>query len=128
AINQVEGKDNYAKDMQPESSTTYEYGIRYGAEGLVKEDDRLHLKLAFFDTEIENLILQVGGRRGLPVSGFYNEDPVTSKGYEAKLGWSSGGFDTNLSYTHAVTEDENGNAIAFSRRIAASAGDTLVWG
>ena len=126
-INQVEGKNSYTKNMQPESSTTYEYGIRYGAEGLVKEDDRLHLKLAFFDTEIENLILQVGGQRGLPVTGFYNEDPVTSKGYEAKLGWDFGGFDTNLGYTHAVAEDQNGNTISFSRRKAASAGDTLVW-
>ncbi len=126
-VNQVEDKNSYGKDMQPESSETVEYGIRYETSGLFCNSDRFNAHLAFFDTEIENLIVQVGGSRGLPVTGLYNDDPITSKGYEVKLGWGIGAFNTNIGFTHADTEDEDGNAVAFSRRKAASAGDTLVW-
>jgi len=126
-INQQEGKKSYGKSMEPESSTTYEYGIRHRSESLFTSGDRVNAQLTLFDTEIEDLIMEVGGRRGLPVTGLYNDDLVTTEGYEVKLGWGLGGFDTSLSYTHADTEDEDGNAIAFSRRRAASSGDTLVW-
>jgi len=126
-INQEDGKESFGKDMQPETSTTYQYGLRYGTEGLFTDSDRLQAQASLFDTEIENLITQVGGRRGTPVTGLYNDDPITTKGYELKLGWGVKGVDTNFSFTHAVTEDSDGKAIAFSRRKAASAGDTLVW-
>lgn len=127
AINQESDKDSFNKEMQPENSTTYEYGIRYSADGLVKMDDQFSAGLTFFDTEIENLIMQYGGWGGTPVSGLYNDDPITTKGFSAQLGWGLKGFKTTLSFTHAVTEDQDGKAIAFSRRKAASAGDTLVW-
>ena len=126
-INRVEDKNSYGKEMQAESSSTGEYGIRYRSEGLFGGNDRIHAQLAFFDTEIENLITQVGGSRGRPVTGLYNDDPITSKGYEVKLGWGAGGFNTNIGFIHAETEDDDGKAVAFSRRRAASAGDTMVW-
>ena len=126
-VNQEEGKESFGKEMQPETSTTYQYGLRYGTEGLFMDSDHLQAQATLFDTEIENLITQVGGRRGTPVTGLYNDDPITTQGYELKLGWGVKGVDTNFSFTHAVTEDADGKAIAFSRRKAASAGDTLVW-
>ena len=52
--------------MQPETSTTYQYGLRYGTEGIFMDSDRLQAQATLFDTEIENLITQVGGRRGYP--------------------------------------------------------------
>ncbi len=126
-INQNEDVDSYGKKLQPESSRTYEYGVRYVTENAFLGDDRFNAQLTFFDTKIENLIAQEGGQRGSPVTGFYNDDPIITEGYEIRLGWGFEGFDSNLSFTHADTEDEDGNAVAFSRRKAASAGDTLVW-
>ena len=126
-FNQQEGVDSYGKPFEPETSTQYEGGLRFGREGLLLGDDRLDIQVTYFETEIKNLIVQIGGQRGTPVSGFYNDDPVISKGWEARVTWRSGGFKTSLGYTNARTEDEDGNLIAISRRKAASTGDRFVW-
>ncbi|MBN2705158.1 MAG: TonB-dependent receptor plug domain-containing protein [Deltaproteobacteria bacterium] len=126
-INQQPGKDSYGKRLKAESSETYECGLRFKRQNLLYKDDHCSAQVAVFDTEIKNLLNQIGGVQGKPVTGFYNDDPITSQGYEVKAGWGLGGCDTNLSFTHAVTEDKDGKAVAFSRRTAASAGDTLVW-
>lgn len=126
-VNQVAGKKSYGKKMQPESSKTHEYGVRYAAADRLVAEDRLRAQVSLFETEIDNLIAQVGGMMGAPVTGFYNDDLIITKGYEVKLGWGLRGFDTNLSFTHADAQDKDGNAISFTRRKAASTGDTLVW-
>ena len=126
-FNQQEGVDSYGKSFEPETSTQYEGGLRFGHEGLLLGGDSLDIQVTYFETEIENLIVQVGGSRGLPVSGFYNDDPVTSKGWEARATWHFNGFKTSLGYTHARTEDEDGKLISVSRRKGASTGDRFVW-
>jgi hemoglobin/transferrin/lactoferrin receptor protein len=120
-------KDSYGKAFEPETSTQYEGGLRFGRDGLFLGGDRFDIEVVVFETEIENLIVQVGGQRGAPVTGFYNDDPVISKGWEARAGWRYGGFKTSLGFAHARTEDEDGNLIGISRRKGASTGDRFVW-
>lgn len=125
-INQEPGKDRYGKSLKPEKSETTEYGLRFEQTNLMTANDRFKTQVSLFDTRIENLIAQIGGQRGLPVTGFYNEDPITTKGYEIRVDWWTDPFDTHLSFTHANTE-QNGKAVAFTRRMAASMGDTIAW-
>ncbi|BBO90572.1 TonB-dependent receptor [Desulfosarcina ovata] len=126
-FNQQAEKDSYGSSFEPETATQYEGGLRFEHEGLLMDGDRLDIQVTYFETEIENLIVQIGGRRGAPVTGFYNDDPMTSKGWEARATWRTGDFKTSMSYTHARTEDENGDLIAITRRKGASTGDRFVW-
>jgi hemoglobin/transferrin/lactoferrin receptor protein len=126
-FNQQEGVDSYGKPFEPETSTQYEGGLRFGREGLFLGKDKFDIQATYFETEIENLIVAIGGSRGMDVTGFYNDDPVISKGWEARATWKFGGFKTSLSYTDARTEDEDGDLIAISQRKGASTGDRFVW-
>lgn len=120
-------KESYSKPFEPETSTQVEGGLRFGRDGLILKTDRFDIEVVVFETEIENLIVQIGGSRGLPVTGFYNDDPVTAKGWEARAGWHYRGFRTSLGFTQVRTEDKDGNLIGVNRRKGASTGDRLVW-
>ncbi len=126
-FNQQEGVDSYGKDFEPETSTQYEGGLGFGREGLILDNDHLDIKVTYFETEIENLIVAIGGRGGSALTGFYNDDPVTSKGWEARAIWQIGGFKTSLGYTDGRTEDKDGNLISVSQRKAAATGDRFIW-
>ncbi len=126
-LNQQEGKESFGKPFQPETSEQYEGGLRYNHESLIADGDQFNAEVTYFKTDIENLIAQIGGMRGQPVTGFYNDDPVTSEGFEVRAGWRFGGFKTSVSFTRAETTDKDGNAIRMSRRKGASTGDRLVW-
>jgi len=126
-FNTQTGKNSYGKPFEPESSFQREVGIRYADRGLFAVDDGFGLKAALFKTKISNLITQIGGFQGRPVTGFYNDDPVVSTGWEVQGSWSLGGFRTTLGYSHVDTKDQAGNPVAVSRRKGASAGDSFVW-
>ncbi len=126
-FNRQEGVDSYGNPFEPETSTRYEVGLGFDREGLVLGNDRFDISVTCFKTEIENLIVQVGGQYGLAVTGFYNDDPVISKGWEVRATWQFIGFKTSLGYTNASTEDKDGNLIGIVRRKAASTGDRFVW-
>lgn len=128
-FNSQAGKRSYGREFKPESSRQYQGGLRFGHDNLILNGDRFHAELVIFETRIENLIAQVGGSRGLPVTGFYNDDPMTSKGYELRGGWDFGRFKTSLGFVHTEVKYVDGKVIGASvgNRIGASSGDRLVW-
>ncbi|MDD3609343.1 MAG: TonB-dependent receptor [Halothiobacillaceae bacterium] len=126
-FNTQKGKDSYGRAFEPETSKQKEIGLRYTANGLIAANDRLQLGATVFETDIENLIQQIGGSQGKPVTGFYNDDPVTTKGYELRASWMMNRWQTRLSFTHADTTGKDGQALAVTRRKGASTGDRLVW-
>ncbi|MBK1671889.1 hypothetical protein CKO35_00975 [Ectothiorhodospira shaposhnikovii] len=126
-FNAQTGKRSFGRSFRPESSQQKEAGFRYQARGLFHDADRFDASLTYFHNDIDNLIVQIGGSRGQPVTGFYNDDRVTSKGWEARTSWQSGRYQTTLSYLHAKTVDQNGDRITTIRRVGSNTGDRLVW-
>lgn len=43
-------------DLEPETAHTWEVGVNYGVDGLVQAGDRLRLKAAYFNNDIDNYI------------------------------------------------------------------------
>lgn len=127
-VNQRPDKPRYGEDLQPERSRTRELGGRFEGRGLLRTGDHLHMQVSFFDTEIEDWIVAEGGRRGEPVTGFFNDEGIQSEGHEIRAGWGLGGFETRLGYLHAKTRNDRGEAVGFSRRKGVSLGDRLTWG
>ncbi|WP_198517298.1 TonB-dependent receptor domain-containing protein [Vibrio sp. HA2012] len=126
-FNTQTGKNSYNKAFKPETSQRTEYGIDYKVPYHSDYVELFRIKLTAFDTEIKNLIQQIGGSQGAAVTGFYNDDPITSKGYEANIQLARGQLASSISFTHAKTVDQDGNRITVTRRIGASTGDQYVW-
>jgi len=126
-FNQKEGKDSYGEALKPESSIRREAGIRYTMNDMLRSGDRINMSFSLFKTDLKNLISQIGGQRGVPVTSFYNEDTIYSKGWEFRAGWSAGAFTSSFGYTHVDTEDKDGNAYVVTRRVGGSTGDRFVW-
>lgn len=126
-FNMNSGKDSYGKAFEPERSIRRDAGVRFEMNGLVCSDDRLEAQFTLFKTDLKNLIQQVGGQRGAPVTGFYNDDPIYANGWELRAGWSGGSYSTTFGYTHVDTKDKNGDPVAITRRVGASTGDRFVW-
>lgn len=126
-FNAQSGKNSYNQSFKPESSTRNEYGINYEQHELWSVFDYANVKFTVFDTEINNLIQPIGGIQGQAVTGFYNDDPVISKGYEAQINLTYLNIDTRLSFTHSDTVDQDGNIIVVTRRVAAATGNSYIW-
>lgn len=126
-FNTQTGKNSYGKPFEPERSLQREIGLRYSGSGLVAFGDNFSITGTLFKTKINNLIMQIGGTQGRPVSGFYNDDPLISSGWEVRGSWSSGSFSSTLGYSHVDTEDQYGNPLAITRRKGASTGDRMIW-
>ena len=43
-------------DLQPETAKTWEFGVNYSQDGVFQGDDRLRLKAAYFDNDIDDYI------------------------------------------------------------------------
>ncbi len=74
-------------DLKPEHAKNWEFGANYLASGLVEPDDKLRLKLAYFDNETEDYIGRSGFSQVAPnvfiwAYKLYNLDSVTLKGLE----------------------------------------------
>ncbi|SDD72641.1 TonB-dependent receptor domain-containing protein [Desulfuromonas thiophila] len=128
-FNQRAGKDSFGKGFKAETSQRYEGGLRFEHGGLLRPDDGFEASLTLFETEIEDLIVQIGGSRGAPVTGFYNDDAIEVRGWELRLAWQLRDFRTSLAYSRARAEDAEGQLIGASvgNRRAATTGDRLLW-
>lgn len=126
-FNQDSTKNSYNTALKPEISARREVGARFKTAIDNALFQSVSVTVTAFNTEIENLIQQVGGTQGQSVSGFYNDDPIISKGYEASLRLNSKHLSTSLSFSKTDMEDEDGNAIAVVRRVGASTGDQYSW-
>nr|WP_320115816.1 TonB-dependent receptor [uncultured Desulfuromonas sp.] len=128
-FNQQPGKDSYGKSFEPETSQRYEGGLRFEHDSLLHHGDFFEAELTVFRTEIDDLIAQVGGQRGAPITGFYNDDSIEVNGWELRLAWQLSDFRTSVSYTRARAEDDDGELIGagVGNRTAATTGDRLMW-
>ncbi|KHG33990.1 TonB-dependent receptor [Sulfurospirillum sp. MES] len=112
--------------LEPETSKQIEGGLRYKTTSLLRENDRVSTGVSLFKTTLSNLIQKSGSQ--WRINDLYNLDSdVISKGYELKATYALSPIKTSLSFIHADVEDEEGNAILNTRRLAASIGDTMVW-
>ena len=111
---------------RPETSKRIEAGMRYLAQGLLLDGDVLNLEASVFDARLKNVITADGGMGGV-VNRIRNSEPLFTKGWEALLGWNYDIYDTRVSFIHVTTEDEYGEPVTTTRRLAASTGDRLVW-
>ncbi|WP_177169964.1 TonB-dependent receptor domain-containing protein [Ectothiorhodospira marina] len=126
-FNAEPGKRRFGKSLAPERSRQRELGLRYRGNDVLAQHDRLNASITYFQNDIDNLIVQTGGSRGQPVTGFYNDDRVTSKGWEMKARWSTHRYRTTLSYTRAKLVDEQGDRVDTIRRVGSNTGDRLAW-
>ncbi len=60
-------------DLKPETAHTIEFGVNYSRDGIIRADDRLRLKAAYFDNDIDDYI---GGAQLTPFPP--NPDPGCS--------------------------------------------------
>lgn len=110
----------------PETSQRYEGGLRFHKEGLLLASDTAQLEWTYFNSRMKNIITAEAGMGGV-VNALVNSEPLSSEGWETRLGWGFDGYNTSIGYTHVKTRDENGEPVSTSRRLAASTGDRLVW-
>ena len=112
--------------LEPETSEQIEGGFRYKTKSLFSSNDQVIAGVSVFKTTISDLIEKSGAK--WRITNLYNrQSDVISKGYELKTTYALDPFKTSLSFIHADVEDENGNAVLNTRRMAASMGDTVIW-
>ncbi len=112
--------------LEPETSKQIEGGVRYKAKSFLSENDRVSAGISLFKTTLSHLIQKTGSQ--WRINDLYNLDSdVLSKGYELKATYVLAPFKTSIGLIHADVEDEDGNAILNTRRLASSIGDTMVW-
>lgn len=101
--------------LKPEQSRDWEVGVNVLKEGLLFGDDRLGMKVAYFDTRIENFSF-LNHSVSLPDStsgGFLgnmayvnNLNPTRFRGLEYQLNYDMGRAYANLSYTHMIGSND----------------------
>lgn len=101
--------------LKPEESRDWEVGMNVFKEGLLFSDDRLGMKVAYFDTRIENFSFlntsvslpetQSGGFLGT-MAYVNNTNPTRFRGVEYQLNYDMGRAYANLSYTHMIGSNE----------------------
>ncbi|MDQ0670744.1 TonB-dependent receptor [Pseudomonas sp. W2I6] len=101
--------------LKPEESRDWEMGVNVFKEGLLFGDDRLGMKVAYFDTRIENFSFlnhsvslpetSVGGFLGT-MAYVNNTNPTRFRGVEYQLNYDMGRAYANLSYTHMIGSNE----------------------
>ncbi|MFL1502188.1 TonB-dependent hemoglobin/transferrin/lactoferrin family receptor [Pseudomonas sp. O64] len=101
--------------LKPEESRDWEMGVNVFKESLFFNDDRLGIKVAYFDTRIENFSFlnhsvtlpetNVGGFTGI-MAYTNNLNPTRFRGMEYQLNYDMGRAYTNLSYTHMIGSNE----------------------
>ncbi|BBP80431.1 heme uptake outer membrane receptor HasR [Pseudomonas sp. Pc102] len=100
--------------LEPERSQSWEVGFNVFTRSLITEGDALGLKVAYFDTRIEDFtFMSVGLQRpgyGLPALGIaaYVNDLSSTRfrGVEYALDYDTGGYYGNLTYTHMIGENQ----------------------
>lgn len=101
--------------LKPEESRDWEVGLNVFKESLFFNNDRLGIKVAYFDTKIENFSFlntsvslpetSVGGFNGI-MAYTNNLNDTRFKGVEYQLNYDMGRAYTNLSYTHMIGSND----------------------
>ncbi|OLF52111.1 TonB-dependent receptor [Pseudomonas chlororaphis] len=100
--------------LRPERSTTWEAGVNVFKENLWFNDDRLGIKVAYFDTRVEDFIfMNMGvqppgyGMAGIGNSAYVNNLQDTRfKGVEYQLDYDAGRAYGQLAYTHMIGSND----------------------
>ena len=104
--------------LKPERSKNYEIGINYLSDNLLLDDDKLRLKLSYFDNSYDDYIVRTyGNRAGLPYPYrvYANIDGAKFKGfeisasYDASMFFADANFNryTNVKYCYAAKAGQN---------------------
>lgn len=101
--------------LKAEESRDWEMGVNVFKEGLFFNDDRLGMKVAYFDTKIENFSFlnhsvslpetSIGGFLGT-MAYVNNTAPTRFRGMEYQLNYDMGRAYANLSYTHMIGSND----------------------
>lgn len=100
--------------LKPERSTTWEAGFNIFKENLWFDDDRLGVKVAYFDTRVDDFIyMAMGvqppgyGMAGIGNSAYVNDMSGTRfKGIEYQLDYDTGGAYGQLNYTRMIGDND----------------------
>lgn len=108
--------------LRPETSQGWEIGLNVLRSNTLRDGDRVRLKLAYFDNDVEDLINMVSirgtaGGRAYSYS-FYNNVPGTSRlrGIELEGGYDMGVAYINLNYTNTSIRYADGADHSFLPR------------
>lgn len=104
--------------LKPERSKNYEIGVNYLNDNLLLDDDKLRLKLSYFDNSYDDYIVRTyGNRAGLPYPYrvYANIDGAKFKGFEISASYDAGIFFadanfnryTNVKYCYAIKVGTN---------------------
>lgn len=97
--------------LEPERSNTWEVGFNIFRENLFTAEDRLGIKVAYFDTRIEDFMFMGYGLRrpgydpiaNIGTTAYVNNLETTRfRGVEYSLDYDAGSYYANLSYTHMI--------------------------
>ncbi|NVZ53505.1 TonB-dependent hemoglobin/transferrin/lactoferrin family receptor [Pseudomonas sp. B6002] len=102
--------------LKPEESRDWEFGVNVFKESLFTGNDRLGIKVAYFDTKIANFSFlnhsvalpeqtTNGGQLGT-MAYVNNLNDTRFRGVEYQLNYDMGRVYTNLSYTHMIGSNE----------------------
>lgn len=91
----------YSSPLEPEHSKNWEAGISYVQDGLFKDDDKLRLKVAYFDNNTENYITRrmFKGEPGMQNFTMHNLDSYSISGFEFQSSYDRGDFFAELAAT-----------------------------
>ncbi|MGE7993068.1 TonB-dependent hemoglobin/transferrin/lactoferrin family receptor [Pseudomonas sp. NPDC089554] len=103
--------------LKPEQSHNWEAGFNIFKESLFRDGDRFAAKVAYFDTRIENFsfldtnvdLPGTSGALGTSMgrNAYQNNlETTTFRGVEYSLDYDTGGFYTQLSYTHMIGSND----------------------
>ncbi|KDE40062.1 Hemophore HasA outer membrane receptor HasR [Nitrincola lacisaponensis] len=101
--------------LEPERSTTWEAGVNIFREGLFTSEDRLGIKVAYFDTKIDDFMFMGYGLRRpgyqpiatIGTAAYVNNLETTRfRGVEYSLDYDAGSYYGNLSYTHMIGNND----------------------
>ncbi|WP_408005708.1 TonB-dependent receptor [Pseudomonas carassii] len=102
--------------LKPESSHNWEAGFNVFKESLFRQGDRLGMKVAYFDTRIDNFSFldYSADLPGTDVTGLSlgqsayqnNLKGTTFRGVEYSLDYDNGRFYSQLSYTHMIGSND----------------------
>lgn len=108
--------------LEPERSSTWEVGFNIFRENLFTAEDRLGIKVAYFDTRIDDFMymgfgLMRPGYDPVPNIGttayVNNLETTRFRGVEYSLDYDAGGLYGNLSYTHMIGDNDYCKRIAW---------------
>ncbi len=137
-LNQAAWLDKYTPDfmlgnsgqLDPESATQYEWGVRWHTLGLLMDGDHAGFDLSFYKMRIEDYLITNGEGPGGTTDRIYNADgDVTSRGVDVRAHWGTENLLMNLAYSHNRFRGYDGlpgDTTGASARVGVSTGDRLV--